>query len=375
MDNNAFGLSLLDSECGVPNNAYGITVFDLIGPQGATGDVGPTGPQGAAGAQGATGAASGAAGSFSLVEDFCQCYNGASSLTVFNFSSSLGPATFPTNVAPSALQLYPFGTGTTAGNRTVVTAGYYFQAPPSPVNGTYGFLSNYSGPTAATYDCWGLGRCSFSTTSQRQQLTFSPFSLLPSGEARFSSQIGFSDGGFGGLGGTASSTIGEMLPGSFVGLALFSDILPTSTVVSPSFGGTGIYVRSLFNTAQALISKDFSGNVTQTFSLSDDTGLAYWDSVNVYEDPETIESNPGAYYSFEIKMTPTDVEFSCYSNATTILFQATTPLYPGSDVSNWSGYLIKGMSKALASRADNIAVDYVNFHRIDSSTSARGQFF
>jgi len=46
MANNAFGLSLLDSECGVPNNAYGISVFDLVGVQGATG---ATGPQGASG--------------------------------------------------------------------------------------------------------------------------------------------------------------------------------------------------------------------------------------------------------------------------------------------------------------------------------------
>lgn len=55
MDNNAFGLNLLDSDCGVPNNAFGLTVLDLVGPQGATGGSGPAGPQGVTGATGSQG--------------------------------------------------------------------------------------------------------------------------------------------------------------------------------------------------------------------------------------------------------------------------------------------------------------------------------
>ena len=176
-------------------------------------------------------------------------------------------------------------------------------------------------------------------------------------------------------GGTASTFLNSMSPDTFVGLCLFSDIGPPGTAgISPTVGG-GYYLNTGFNSTEIIIYKDSTSNVKLTFSQTDDTGSPFWDVVNVYENPVCCEVNPGYWYSMEIKMNPTDVEFSCYSNATTLLFNATIPLYPGSDLSMWSGYFVKGMGKSLASRADNVVVDYFNYHRIDSSTSARGQFF
>lgn len=369
---NNYGVDLLTclSVRGGPAGSQGVT-----GPAGSTGPTGPTGPQGPVGA---TGTASSVVGVFSQVEDFTGSYNGSTaSLTVFNFNSSLAPATLPSFVSPSALQIYPLTTGSTAGNRTVLTSQFYLQNAASPVNGTIGFLSNYTGPTvSSTYDGWALGRSSFVTNPGiRYAATFSPFSLDPAGEARFSTQFAFSNGGFGVGGGTASTFLNSMSPDTFVGLCLFSDIGPPGTAgISPTVGG-GYYLNTGFNSAEIIIYKDLTNNVTLTFSQTDDTGSPFWDVANVYENPDCCEVDTGAWYSMEIKMNPTDVEFSCYSNQSTILFNSTVPLYPGSNLSMWSGYFVKGMGKSLASRADNVAVDYFNFHRIDSSTSARGQFF
>lgn len=368
-------MSLLDGldEGTIGQNRWNITLLDLVGPQGSTGTQGAPGATGATGPQGAAGSAGGL---FLQQEDFTGTYSGSGSQTVYNFSAALTPVTLPTSVSPSQLTLYPLSTGASAGNRTILTGGVYYQPPAAPVNGVYGVLSNYTGPTAATYDGWALGRSNYiSSPTLKYGLTFSPASLLPDGEARFSCQFGWSNGGFGGLGGTASTFTGSMSRDTYSGLCLFSDVIPTSADLSPAAGGTGTYVNCGTNSAQIIIYKDASSNVYLTFSQTDDAGAPFWSNVNVYENPATVEANADAWYTLEIKMNPTDVTFTCYSAATTILFTTSQPLYPGSDLTNWTGFFVKGMGKSLASRADNVVLDYFNYTRQDSSTSSRGLYF
>ena len=367
-------MSLLDGldEGTIGQNRWNITLLDLVGPQGSTGTQGAPGATGATGPQGAAGSAGGL---FLQQEDFTGAYSGSGSQTVYNFSAALTPVTLPTSVSPSQLTLYPLSTGSTAGNRTVLTGGVFYQPPASPVNGVYGILSNYRGPTAAgTFDGWALGRANYtSSPTLKYPLTFSPASLLPDGEARFSTQFGWSNGGFGGLGGTASTFTGSMSPDTYAGLGLFSDVVPAAADLAIS--GGGYYLNCGFNSAQIMIYKDSSSNVTLTFSQTDDAGSPLWTNVNVYENPATVEANADAWYTFEIKMNPTDVTFTCYSAATTILFTTSQPLYAGSDQTVWSGFYVKGMGKSLASRADNVVLDYFNYTRQDSSTSSRGLYF
>jgi hypothetical protein len=363
-------------------NSSNLCITYLGSGQGPTGPTGDAGPQGAIGATGATGPAGpqGATGSATLnqvaeVEDFLGGNNNTSFQLSFNGGIVTSvPATF-TSTAP--LQLMNLNSGASAGNQSTVRGVYVNAQTLWPTNGILGLNHTYTGPVNINQtDTFALGRANISplSASARFPCHFTLDSISGAGAfIRGSVQFGFiNQFPLGSL--PAATVLNTMQPGSFAGLIVASDLLPNNSTLLSTPGG-GAYISVPFFSFQNIIFKDQSSNMFQAFVTSESGGVRTYTSENTYEAIPTVDVSTNAFYSMEIQFTPTDVEFSVYSANSTILYNATTPILPGYNVSTMAFYFVHGMYKTVSGKSQNILLDYFNFYRTDGTGTPRRLYF
>lgn len=343
------------------------------GAQGLQGGAGPTGPQGLQGGVGPTGSAT--LNQVAEVEDFV----GGNNNTTFQLSFNGGivtsvPATF-TSTAP--LQLMNLNSGASAGNQSTVRGVYVNAQSLWPTNGVLGLNHSYTGPVNINQtDTFALGRANISPLSAATRFPchFTLDSISGAGAfIRGSVQFGFiNQFPLGSL--PAATVLNTMQPGSFAGLIVASDLLPNNATLLSTPGG-GAYVSVPFYSFQNIIYKDQASNMFQAFVTSESGGVRTYTSENSYEAIPTVNVSTNAFYSMEIQFTPTDVEFSVYSANSTILYNATTPISPGYNVSTMAFYFVHGMYKTVSGKSQNILLDYFNFYRTDGTGTPRRLYF